>query len=126
MPITLAESNGGTVLEVRASGTLGHAEYVKFEDKFNALRQRHGTVSVLWEMRDFHGWDAKGLWDDAKFDLKHFADVERFAMVGEQEWEKYLTTLVKPFTAAKVKYFDVSQLEAARRWAAGGSKGVRE
>ena len=115
MPLTIVESTG-PVLEVRASGTLGQADYVPFEDAFNARRRRHGTLRVLWEMVDFHGWDAGGLWGDAKWDLKHFADVDRFAMVGEQEWEKNLTELAKPFTAAKVRYFHVSQLEEARRW----------
>lgn len=118
MPLTFVDS-AGPVLDVRASGTLGRADYVGFEDAFSALRRRYGTLRVLWEMVDFHGWDAGGLWGDAKFDLKHYADVDRFAMVGEKEWEKNLTELAKPFTAAKVKYFDVSQREAARRWVRG-------
>ena len=39
-------------------------------------------------MKDFHGWDAGALWEDIKFDLKHFSDIERVAMVGEKKWQK--------------------------------------
>ena len=34
---------------------------------------KHGKISVLFEMADFRGWKAAALWDDIKLDLKHFA-----------------------------------------------------
>ena len=37
---------------------------------------------MLFDMTDFHGWDAGAAWEDIKFDIKHFADIERLAMVG--------------------------------------------
>lgn len=118
MPITITEKNGG-VLEVRASGKLQHADYPPLAATVERQLKQHDKVNVLWEMVDFHGWEPAAFWDDVKFDLQHFADVRRFAMVGDAKWEKNLTDLSRPFTTAEVRYFDSSRLDDARRWVAG-------
>lgn len=120
MPINLSDSNDGGVLEVVASGTLVHDDYRMFEAKFAELRRKHPKLRVLFEMVNFHGWDAVGLWDDLKFDFTHTDDVERFAMVGDKHWEKQISAVGKFLTSAEVRYFDLSQLDEARRWVSEG------
>jgi hypothetical protein len=70
-------------------------------------------------MQDFHGWEASALWQDIKFDFKHFADIERLAMVGDKKWEKWMSDFCRPFTTAKIRYFGKEEAEAAQRWVAG-------
>ena len=67
-------------------------------------------------MRDFHGRTAGGVWEDIKFDLKHFNQMERFAIVGESKWERGMAVFCRLFTTASVKYFDASKLDEARQW----------
>ena len=69
-------------------------------------------------MFDFHGWNAGALWDDLKFDLKHFSDIERLAIVGDKAWEKGMSVFCRPFTTATIRYFDRSAIEDARQWVA--------
>ena len=54
------------------------------------------------------------LWQDIKFDVKHFGDIERLAMVGEKKWEQWMATFCKPFTTATVKYFPQGQSAEAQ------------
>jgi len=89
--VHLTESNGGKTLEVAVSGKLSHSDYEHFVPRFEHLVRQHGTIRVLFEMTDFHGWEAAALWDDVKLDLKHFAAVERLAMVGDQSCEKAMS-----------------------------------
>ena len=56
------------------------------------------------------------MWEDIKFDVKHFKDIERLAMVGDKKWEAGMAAFCKPFTTAKVRYFDESEIDAARTW----------
>ena len=49
-------------------------------------------------------------------DLDHFRDVRRLALVGETKRQAGMALLCKPFTAAKVRYFPATELEAARGW----------
>ena len=67
-------------------------------------------------MRDFHGWDAGALWEDIKWDAKHFNDIERLAIVGEKTWHKLMAGFCKPFTTARVRYFTQEQFVEAHAW----------
>ena len=116
MAITLAEKNGGKILEVHVSGKLIHEDYQQFVPEFERLVKQHGKIRVLFELADFHGWECAALWDDLKFDLKHFSDIQLLAMVGVKKWEKAMSVFCKPFTTAKIRCFDKAQAAEARAW----------
>ena len=116
MAIQLTEKNGGKVLEVQVSGKLVHEDYKQFVPEFERLVKENGKIRVLFEMADFHGWEGAALWDDIKFDLKHFSDIERLALVGDKRWEKGMSVFCKPFTTAKIRYFDRAAFSEARAW----------
>jgi hypothetical protein len=118
MATRLTETNGGKVLEVGVSGKLTHSDYERFIPAFERLVQQHGRIRVLFEMTDFHGWEAAAVWDDIRFDLKHFSDIERLAMVGDKQWEKGMSVFCRPFTTATIRYFEHAAIEDARRWLA--------
>jgi ubiquinone/menaquinone biosynthesis C-methylase UbiE len=116
MAIQLAEKSGGRILEVRISGKLTQKDYRRFVPEFERLTQQHGKIRILFEMEDFHGWKASGLWEDVKFDLKHFADIERLAMVGDRRWQRWMSEFCRPFTTAEIRYFSRSAAGGARAW----------
>ena len=118
MAIKLNETSGGKVLEVQANGKLAHEDYQHFVPEFERLLKQHGKIRVLFEMVDFHGWEGAAMWDDIKFDVKHFSDIERLALVGDREWEKGMSVFCRPFTTAKIRYFDHAAIAEARAWVA--------
>ena len=75
-----------------------------------------GKARLFVQLEDFHGEDLHALWDDLKFGLKHYSDFDRIAMVGERRWEKWLVQVSKPFTKAKMRYFDAFQVDDAWAW----------
>jgi hypothetical protein len=116
MAIQLRETNEGRALEVQVSGKIAHEDYVHFAPAFEQQVLEHGKLRVLFDMIDFHGWKARALWDDLKFDLRHYTDIDRLALVGDKRWEKGMGIVCRPFTTAKVRYFDRNQIDEARRW----------
>jgi len=114
--ITVNESAGGKVLSIAASGKLTKEDYEQFVPRVESLIQQHGKLRILLQMHDFHGWEASALWEDIKFDVKHFRDIERLALLGDSKWEKGMAVFCKPFTTATVKYFDTSKADEARQW----------
>jgi hypothetical protein len=111
----LPESEGN-ILGYRLSGKLHDEDYQQWVPELEAAIAAHGKIRLLAEFHDFHGWDAKALWDDIKFDAKHASDFERIAMIGEKKWEEWMAKVCKPFTSAKIKYFDASERDAAWAW----------
>ena len=116
MPIQINDENGGKICLVHVSGELVTADYKHCISEFERLVKQHGKLRVLFDMRNFHGWDAGALWQELKFDIKHFKDIERCAAVGDQHWQQWLTEFCVPFTKATIRYFDSADAAAARKW----------
>lgn len=104
------------ILTMRISGKLTKEDYERFVPEIEQMMAAHENVRILVELTDFHGWTAAAAWEDSKFGMRHYSDIERMAIVGEKAWEKGMAMLLKPFTKAKVKYFDSSQMDAAKTW----------
>lgn len=118
MAIQVTEERGGRELDVMVTGKLTHADYDRFVPMFEQRARDHGRIRVLFHMTDFHGWEPAALWDDIKFDVKHFSDIERIAMVGDAGWEKGMSAFCRPFTSATIRYFDREAIDEARTWLA--------
>ena len=58
MAIKLGENDGGKVLELQVSGKLAKEDYAHFVPEFDRLVKQHGKIRVLFEMVEFHGWEA--------------------------------------------------------------------
>ena len=111
-------SGSPKVIGFKLSDKLHDADYKTFVPAIDAVLAKEGKVRLLAQFHDFHGWDAKALWDDIKFSTTHCTKIERIALVGEKKWEKWMAAVCKPFTMAKVRYFDASEVEAAKVWLA--------
>jgi hypothetical protein len=102
------------------SGKLHDDDYEMFMPVIEAAIKEHGTMRVIAKLEDFHGWDLPGLWEDVKFTTGHYSDIERIAIVGDQKWEAWMAQVCKPFTHARVRYFDKVDEGAAWGWVQEG------
>jgi SpoIIAA-like len=102
----------------KMSGKLHDEDYKKFVPLVDAEITKDGKVNVLAQFHDFRGWDLRALWEDIKFSTTHCTKIKRIALVGERTWEEWMAKFCKPFTMAKIKYFNASELEAAKAWLA--------
>ena len=116
MSLETSTSPDGRVLIVTATGKLTKEDYERFVPETDRLVNEHGKIGILFHMRDFHGWNAAALWEDTKFAMRHFHDIDRLAVVGEKTWQKGMAIFCKPFTRAEVRYFEQPDMEMARAW----------
>jgi hypothetical protein len=107
------------LIYLKITDKLTTKDYDDFIPEVDQKIEKYGKISMLVELKDFHGWSAGAAWEDAKFGIKHFHDIEKLAFVGDKAWEKGMAMFCKVFTAAEVRYFDANeenQLEAAKDW----------
>jgi hypothetical protein len=131
----LGEAIHDNVLEVDLHGRLTRADYEWFGAEADKLIARHGKIRILITVHDFEGWEASAVWQDIKWNVLHFHQVERLAIVGGKviegaervgafeiqyrrrvHWHKWVTNLLKPFTNTDVRYYGLEELEQARAW----------
>ena len=116
MSVELHKEAGGKILILNLSGKLAKEDYAHFTPEVVRAVKDHGKVRMLVRMHGFHGWTMGAVWEDIKFDLHHFSHIERLAIVGESRWEAGMAVFCKPFTTAKVRYFDESKADEATVW----------
>lgn len=116
MSVELYEEAGGKVLILNLSGKLAKEDYAHFTPEVERAVKAHGKVRMQVRMHGFHGWTLGAMWEDVKFDLHHFSHIERLALIGEKRWEAGMAVFCKPFTTAKVRYFDESKADEASTW----------
>ena len=116
MSVELSQLDEGKILEIKISGKLVKEDYEHFMPDLDRLIGQFGKIRLLVEMRDFHGWSAGALWEDIKLDVRHFSDIERVAFVGDKKWQKGMSVFCKPFTTAKIRYFDLSKLAGKKAY----------
>jgi len=116
MSFSLTEAADGKLIEVHVSGSMTTEVYEELISVTDAAIQRQGKVRVLFVAQDCRGWDSGAKWEDVQFDWRHFSRIDRLALVGEKRWEQGASIFYRPFTHAKIRYFDHEDLEAARVW----------
>lgn len=114
--ITIADTTEDNIIEAKISGKLTEKDYEIILPELERRIEEYGKLRLLIELEDFQGWTAGALWEDLKFDFKHFHDFARIALVGDRKWEKTATLFSKPFTGAELRYFAREDLEEARKW----------
>jgi len=118
MSVELKELDNGTLLEVHLSGKLVKKDYETFLPAVERLVKQHDRHLMLVELHDFHGWTGARYGRTSSSTRKHFNDIERLAITGENKWEKGMAAFCQPFTRAKVCYFDHIRAAEARDWLA--------
>ena len=114
--IKVDQTSTGTIITLKFREKLDKEDYETFVPMIESQMQNGSPVRLLAELHDFKGWTAGALWEDTKFAVKHFNDIDRLAVVGESKWQEGVTLFVKPFTSADVRYFKMEEIEQARQW----------
>lgn len=109
------------VLEIEVGGRVEAEDYERFVLLAEKRMEQHGMISMLVHMWDSSEWSPAALWSDLKFDVEHYGNVRRFALVAKGDDKSWMATLSKPFTGAEVEFFTEDELERARHWVREGS-----
>jgi hypothetical protein len=106
------------VLGFTAKGTVTAKDYESvIIPAVEALFSRQSRVRFLYHLgKDFSGFEAAAMWDDAKLGLKHLSGWERIAVVSDIDW---IRTAVRVFSLAMpghIRVFHDSELTEAAKW----------
>jgi hypothetical protein len=101
---------------LRVWGKLDTEEYQRILQRFEAEMQHDRKLNLLLEMGELDGISPGAMWEDAKFDTRHFRDFKRFAVVGDTKFQQYMTVLSKPFTSDDARFFTPEETDQAWAW----------
>lgn len=111
----LAETKDN-LIATKSTGKLTEMDYGKLLPLLYDRLKRYKKIRWYFEMADFKGWKSIASWEDAKFDMQHANDFEKIAIVGENDWQQWMTEIMKPFTKAEIKFFELNDSDSALKW----------
>ena len=114
--LNIIETTQPDLLHVQASGKLEEADIERLRPELARMAKAHGTFALLFDMRDFNGWTLKGMWEDFKTDNDYNQSVRKTAMVGDKQWQEWMTQLSAPFAEGEVKFFERGEMDEAHAW----------
>jgi len=114
--IDLEKIDDKTIVTITFKDKVDKEDYDLLLPQLEGIIEKGKRVRILVILDDFKGWSMGAAWEDTKFGLVHFNDIEKIAIAGEKKWEQLMAVFLKPFTGATVKYFPREDLEETRIW----------
>ena len=116
MPVKF-KTESGNVGVFRISGKLGLAELESAQGECEAMIRNVGKIKILALLDNFQGWEKAQGWEDLSFADRNDAYIEKFAIVGDKQWED----LAYAFTAkglrpVPIEFFAEGEESTAREW----------
>ena len=106
------------MVAVKATGMLTDEDYTAtWIPALEAVIEKYEVANALLYLdENFQGWDAKALWDDAKFGIRHRNDFRKIAVVGGSAWIKWGVRMGEMLMDCEVRVFEPEALAEAIRW----------
>ncbi len=112
--IAKLDQSNGNVLGFEISGDVTKADYEVLVPEVEAVVAKYGEVNLLCDLREFK-WEKVSAWGaDLRFGREFKHQTTKMAIIGDNSFEKFISTLAKPFYAQDVKFF--TEPEAAWEW----------
>lgn len=104
------------IVELKARGKLTQVDFKNVVPRLEELIEEYGKISIFLNVEHFEGWTIGGLWEDLKFDIKHFRDVKRIALVGDDPQLESRVRFSKLFMSSTIKSFSKNEVIEAYDW----------
>lgn len=114
--IQYKEIEGTNIAEIMVDGKVTREDFDTIAPRLENFIEKHGTVRLLEEIRNFSGFELSLLWDNMKFSFGHMKNFDRVAVVTDKRWIKNWTKLGNTFINAEVEAFELDEIEDARAW----------
>jgi hypothetical protein len=104
------------LLAVAIIGKLNAEDERSLDHKLTTLNDTYGKLQLYVDLTEAEGIDFGALWQDIRNTLKHFNNIERIAVVGDQGWERFISGAAELLTPAECKFFYAQDHETALAW----------
>jgi hypothetical protein len=113
------ETEAPQVLAYDIDRTLTTEDVRAVHDDLRATIDERGSARLLIDVRDLGSAEPGAVVEDLKLTPEYVKDVERYAVVGDERWQRWLTSAADMVTRGEARWFEPEQFEEARDWIRG-------
>ncbi len=105
-----------SLVSYRISDRLTSNEFDEISNSLKKDIESYGRLKMLVEI-DHLDFPSPGVvWEDLKFAYRHAKDFDRFAVLGDKNWEKWWVRVADKIVSTECRYFDSSEKDQAFDW----------
>ncbi len=112
----ILDDSHDNVVGISVDGKLTKEDYDVLIPFFENRITESRRISLLCDMTQFTGMEVVAFWEDFKFSIQHLRDFNRIAIVGDQRWLDWSTTIMNPLVKTEFRYFPLVQIDKAWEW----------
>ncbi len=104
------------ILSFKAVGKLTDEDYKVITPLIEKFLEdvKEPKVKMLFDAREFEGWELKAAWDDFKLGLKYGNEISKVAIVGGPKWLEVMAKVSDWFMSGEIKTFE--DMQEALEW----------
>jgi len=113
----------GNIIATKTNDLLGLNDYEKIHPFIHNILENGQKVRWYFEMELISFSGVYGFWEDGVLEVnyrnthfRHSDDFEKIAIVGHPGCEKLMIDIMKPFSKARLQYFELRDKHLAEEW----------
>lgn len=116
--IELQQVPGTNIIILTAKGKISGDDYENtFVPALDAMRKQYDKLRLLYILgKEYDGYEAEAMWDDAKVGMKDFTHFEKLGVVTNKKWIRGSIKAFAFLIPGEVKLFGTDQLDDANTW----------
>lgn len=115
--INILGSTNEDLVAVEVTNEIADEDYKSLIPLIEKKIDQYGSVRLFFELdASVDKIEPASFWQELKFDVKHFNDIDKIAVVGDKAWENLLAKTNKLLTSGEVKYFEPAKRNEAMAW----------
>jgi hypothetical protein len=108
LSVGFEHSGHGIYMTLKVSGKLRHEDYEimvpMLESAIAGIKSPE--IKALIDATELEGWEVRAAWDDLKLGVKHGREFKKIAILGNKDWQKYVSKVGSWFISGEIKYFE--------------------
>jgi hypothetical protein len=108
------------VLSYEAAGIVTRDDVRRFQQDLRSSVGERQRARVLVDLVHLDGVQPDAVWQDLKHTPEYTRLVDRVAVIGNENWERWATQLAGVLPGVEARFFDAEQRIEARSWLGAG------
>lgn len=88
----------------------------RIHNDLRAALSAHDSVRMYTDVTDLGGMEPEAFIKDLKMTPEYVAEIDKYAIVGEQRWHEYLSKIGDMLSKGKARYFEPDEANLAKEW----------
>jgi hypothetical protein len=112
----LSERSAEETIGFHIENRLNEEDVQRYRSVIEGAIAQFGCVRLLFAFDNLSAADLREMWDELKFSTQYLDDIERIALVGDEQVERWIDDAATETVYPEIRYFACEEYDDAWEW----------